>query len=197
MKTILTSFLILFSFIFSSCEGPQGEPGPQGTPGAAGAQGPTGPAGPAGKVTFFATEWIKADNKFWIESYDAATLTSRMALFGGAIDKITQADLNGGIVLVYDTYFEDKATINALPYDYIFGDNHVWFSYGASKSDKNYIDLYATFAKNVDPKNFFTEITGPDIWYRVVIIPALAGGRIKGVDLKDYNAVKTYFGLKD
>jgi len=197
MKTILTSFLILFSFIFSSCEGPQGLPGPQGASGTPGPQGPAGPAGQTGKVTFFATEWIKADNKFWIESYDATTLTSRMALFGGAIDKITQADLNGGIVLVYDTYYEDKSAINALAYDFVFGDNHVWFTYGASKSDKNSIDLYATFAKNVDPKNFFTEITGGNVFYRVIIIPALAGGRMKGVDLKDYNAVKTYLGLKD
>ncbi len=197
MKTSLISFLILFAFIFSSCEGPQGEAGPQGATGTPGTQGPAGQAGPAGKVTFYATEWIKVDNKFWIEGYEADRLTSSMALLGSSIDKMTQADLNGGIVLVYDTYYEDKATINALPYDYIFGDNHVWFSYGASKLEQNSVDLYATFAKNIDPKKFFTETTGNDIWYRVIIIPAAAGGRLKGLDLKDYNAVKTYLGIKD
>lgn len=198
MKTILSSFLILFVFIISSCEGPQGEPGPQGTPGATGSQGPAGQTGPAGKVTFYATEWIKSDSKFWINNYDAASLTSSTSLIGSSIDKITQADLNGGIVLVYDTYYEDKSAINAFPYDYVFDDNHVWFSYGASIVEgKGYIDLYSTFAKNIDPKKFFTETTGGDIWYRVIIIPAVAGGRLKGLDLRDYNAVKTYLGLKD
>lgn len=193
MKTILSSFLILFVFIISSCEGPQGEPGPQGTPGATGSQGPAGQTGPAGKVTFYASEWIKVDNNHWIESYDPTILASSIALFGGNIDKLTQTDLNGGIVLVYDTYFEDKATINALAYDYVFDDNHVWFSYAATKFEETAVKIYATFAKNIEPKNFFTG----DTWYRVIIIPALAGGRMKGVDLRDYNAVKTYLGIKD
>ncbi len=196
MKTIPALFIILFVFVFSSCEGPQGEAGPQG---ATGAQGPIGQTGPPGKITFYATEWINTDkNKFWIQGYDPEILTSSMALLNGSIDNVTQADLNGGIILVYDSWYEDKSIINALPYDFVFDDNHVWFSYGASRqNNKSSIDLYATFAKNIDPKKFFTEITGEDLWYRVIIIPALSGGRLKGVDLKDYNAVKAYLGLKD
>jgi len=197
MKTILSSFLILFVFIISSCEGPQGEPGPAGTQGAAGTQGPAGPAGPAGKINFIATEWIKSDNNILIKNYDPATLTTGGSLTDGGIEKISQADLNKGIVLVYDTYEEDKSVINALPYDYVFDDNHVWFSYGASKSDKSYVNLYTTFAKNVDPQKFYSEITGGNMWYRVIIIPAVAGGRLKGLDLRDYKAVKAYLGLKD
>ena len=156
MKTILTPILILFVFIISSCEGPQGEPGPQGAAGTPGAQGQTGPAGPTGKISFYSTGWIEVGNKFWIDGYDAATLTSIMALENGVIGDLTQADLDGGIVLVYDTYYEDKSAINALPYDFVFGgDNHVWFSYGAGIVEgKKNIDLYATFAKNVDPKSF-------------------------------------------
>lgn len=201
MKTILALTIILFVFVFSSCKGPQGDPGPQGATGAAGAagaQGPAGQNGAPGKVTFYATEWIKSDGKFWIEGYDAATLTSSMSLLDGAISKLTQADLNGGIILVYDTYEEDKSVINALPYDFVFGDNHVWFSYGASRlNNQNTINLYATFTKNVDPKKFFTETMGKDSWYRVIIIPALAGARLKNLDFKDYNAVKKHLGLKD
>lgn len=197
MKTILASFIILFVFVFSSCQGPKGEPGPQGATGATGVQGPAGQTGPPGKITFYATEWVKADNKFWIEGYDAAALTSSMVLENGLINNLTQADLNGGIILVYDTWHEDKSFINALPYDVVFEGNHVWFSYGASRvNNKSYIDLYATFAKNIDPKKFFTE-TMRDIWYRVIIIPAAAGGRLKGVDLRDYNAVKEFLELKD
>lgn len=201
MKTILTSAIILFVFIFSACEGPQGEPGPQGatgTAGATGAQGPAGQTGSPGKVTFYATEWIKADNKFWIEGYDPATLSSGTALMNSAISYLTQADLNGGIILAYDTYYEDKSVINALPYDYVFDDNHVWFSYGASRmNNENSVDIFATFTKNIDPKKFFTETTGGEIWYRVIIIPAMAGARMKNVNLRDYNAVKAHLGLKD
>jgi hypothetical protein len=201
MKTILASTIILLLFVFSSCEGPQGEPGPQGATGAAGAtgaQGPAGQTGAPGKVTFYATEWIKSDGKFWIEGYDAATLSSSMALFDGAISKLTQADLNGGIILVYDTAREDKSLVNALAYDYVFGDNHVWFSYAATRqNNQNTINVYATFAKNIDPKKFFTETNGKDLWYRVIIIPALAGARLKNLDFKDYNAVKEHLGLKD
>lgn len=199
MKTILTPILILFVFIISSCEGPQGEPGPQGAAGSPGSQGPAGATGPAGKISFISTGWIKSDSKFWIDGYDEATTTSIMALENGGIGNLTQADLNGGIVLVYDTYYEDKSAINALPYDFVFGgDNHVWFSYGASiEGGKKYIDLYATFAKKIDPKKFFTETMGETLYYRVIIIPASAGGRLKGLDLKDYNAVKSYLGLKD
>lgn len=197
MKTIPA--LLIIVFIFSSCRGPQGEPGPQGATGTTGVQGPAGQTGPAGKVTFYATEWISTDkNKFWIQDYDAAILSSSMALLNGPIDNLTQADLNGGIILVYDTWYEDKSIINALPYDFVFNDNHVWFSYGASRqNNKNQIELYATFAKNIDPKKFFTEITEENLWYRVIIIPAAAGGRLKGVDLRDYNAVKEFLELKD
>lgn len=198
MKTIPALFIILFVFVFSSCTGPKGEPGPQGATGATGVQGPAGQTGPPGKITFYATEWIKSDNKFWIEAYDPAILTTGMSLMDGHISNMTQADLNGGIILVYDTYYEDRSFINALPYDFVFEGNHVWFSYGASRqNNKSFIDLYATFAKNIDPKKFFPEIMGENLWYRVIIIPALAGGKLKGVDLKDYNAVKAYLGLKD
>ena len=201
MKTVLISTIILFVFVFSSCKGPQGEPGPQGATGAAGAtgaQGPAGQNGAPGKVTFYATEWIESDNKFWIDGYDPATLTTSMTLLNGAISNMTQADLNGGIILVYDTYKEDKSAINALPYDYTFGDNHVWFSYGASRlNNQNTIDLFATFSKNIDPKKFFTETTGEKMWYRVIIIPAVAGARLNNLDFKDYKAVKERLGLKD
>lgn len=205
MKTIPALFIILVVFVFSSCEGPQGEAGPQGASGATGAQGPigqTGPpgaqgspgqAGPAGKITFYSTGWVKVNNQHWIEDYEPSILSSAISVFGSDVDNLSQADLNGGIILVYDTWYEDKSLINALPYDYVFEDNHVWFSYGASKTDKSQINVYATFTKNIDPKKFFAD----DQWVRVIIIPASAGGRMKGVDLKDYHAVKEYLGLKD
>lgn len=194
MKTYPALLIILLVFVFSSCEGPEGAVGPQGAPGA---QGPAGQTGPAGKVTFYSTGWVKADNNHWVQGYDAASLTANIFIQNGAISNITQADLNGGIILVYDTHYEDKAFINALPYDMGFEDNHVWFSYGASRLEgKNYIDLYATFTKNINPQKFFTE-TIENVWYRVIIIPASAGGRLKGVDLRDYHAVKEFLELKD
>lgn len=195
MKKIIYVLATLSIAFFCSCEGPEGIQGPVGATGASGTQGPVGPAG---KITFYSTGWFKSDNNFWIKNYVPTELTSSVQISFPAFDNVTQADLNGGIVLVYDTYEENKSVINSLAYDYTFGDNHVWFSYGLNKETKGVtLNLYATFAKNVDAKKFFTETTGGNVWYRAIIIPASAGGRLKGLNLEDYNAVKTYLGLKD
>lgn len=190
MKTVHFFFWIVL-FLSVACKGPQGDPGPQG---AAGPQGPQGPAGPKGSISYYASDWIQSDSQVWIDNYE--NKTAAISRFGDGLEKITKADLAKGIFLVYDTWREDKSEINALPYDFYEGDLHVWYSFGVAVGQpQNVIILYATFSEDINPEQYFQHESTH--YFRWVYIPALSGGRLKGIDTSNYQEVKELLGLED
>ena len=190
MKTILSSFLILFVFIISSCEGPQGEPGPAGVAGAVGAQGLTGAKGDAGATNVFSTGWIKITKELFASSYTAedGNYWTGVGMTGTAIDKITQKTLDEGIVLAYNRVVGDEI-VYLVPFDYFNGDNHVTYSLYL-RPKRASISVY--FSKPIDPKTYFE-----DEEFRIIVIPAASGGRLKSVDWKNYKEVLKAFNIPE
>lgn len=184
MKTILTPILILFVFIISSCEGPQGEPGPTGAAGTPGATGTQGPKGDPGTTNIISTGWIKASKDVYSSYYKSenGVFYTGFGITGNSvIDKISQKTLDEGIVLAYNRLV-DGSDIYLVPFDYYDGSNHVTYSFNIEPKSANF---FIYFSKAIaDPKTYFV-----DEEYRIIVIPPASGGRLKGVDWKNYKEV--------
>lgn len=192
MKTILSSFLILFVFIISSCEGPQGEPGPQGAAGASGVAGVQGPKGDPGVTNIISTGWIKASKDVYSSYYKAENgvfYTGFGITNNSVIDKISQKTLDEGIVLAYNRLV-GGSDIYLVPFDYYDGSIHVTYSFNIEPKSANF---FVYFSKAIpDPKTYFE-----DEEYRIIVIPAASGGRLKSVDWKNYKEVLKAFNIPE
>jgi hypothetical protein len=160
---------IAVSMLFQSCtkEGPAGA---TGATGATGAQGPAGPAGPGSikSFTFTTSNWANFD-PVWI-----ATLN---------VSAITQNVLSNGAVLVYvkegTEYFQLPLTIQQDTY----------FTTVQFTHDLGVVDVIVEDSDGLLPINPGTTT------FKVVVISGT--GKNPSVNYNDYNAVKTYYGLKD
>jgi hypothetical protein len=187
MKTIISSFLVLFVFIFNSCEGPSGDPGPAGPQGVA---GPAGAKGDVGAVNIFSTGWIKITKELYASAYveEDGNYFTGVGMTGTAIDKITQKTLDEGIVLAYNRVVGDEI-VYLVPFDYFDGDNHITYSLFL-RPQRASISVY--FTKPINPKTWFV-----DEEFRIIVIPAASGARLKSIDWKNYDEVIKAFDIPE
>lgn len=146
--------------------------------------GPAGPPGPPGNANVHTVNF-----EF---SMDDAQVNGSVASVQYAMPSVTPSVVDHGAVLVY---FREQDTWTALPYTfaeespelpavdytitlgYAFDDALLEVFYEASTSE---IDLTAQ----------------PDRSMKAVVIDGMPVGKV-GVDLTDYEAVRTYFGLDE
>lgn len=172
MKAIITSVLIgLIAVTASGC-----------------VEGPVGPPGNANVVSFNV-----------VFSFDDVTFNGPVASQQFDAPEITPSVVDGGAVLVY---FRDQGTWTALP-----------FTVGVESADLPAVDYTFTlgFGYDDDFLEVFLEASTDDdvVWddllsllpgsydLKVVVIDGFFIGKNNNLDLRDYEAVKAYFGLQD
>ena len=176
MKTQITSLLAgLFLLVAAGCdEGPVGPPGPPGSP---------------GNANVFSFNFIF--------SFDAAVFNGAVASQQFDVPEITPSVVDGGAVLLY---FRDQGTWTALP-----------FTVGVESNDLAAVDYTFTMGYGYDDsflEVFVEASTDADVVWddiltllpasydmKIVIIDGFVLGKNLDLDLRDYEAVKTYFGL--
>jgi hypothetical protein len=108
------------------------------------------------------------------------------------VPDITQNVVNNGAVLVY---FEEQGTWTAMPY-----------TYGVESATEPLVDYTVTLGYAYDTRLlevFYETSADPDVLdlpgsvdMKVVIIDSIPVGK-NAIDLRDYEAVKQYYGLED
>ncbi len=153
--------------------------------------GPVGPPGPPGNAN------VIAFNVTF--SFDRAVFNGAVASEQFDVPEITPSVVDGGAVLVY---FRDQGTWTALP-----------FTVGVESSDLAAVDYTFTMGYAYDDGflEVFVEASTDDdiVWddiltllpagyeMKVVIIDGFFVGKNSTLDLRDYEAVKAYFGLEN
>lgn len=153
--------------------------------------GPTGPPGPPGNANVFSVN-------FDFEPA-AAAFNGTVASDQFVVNAITPSVVDHGAVLLY---FRDQNTWTALP-----------FTVGIESLTMNAVDYTFTLGYGYDDGliEVFIEASTDDdvVWdeivallppfyeMKAVIIDGFAFGKKAPVDLRDYEAVKAYYGLKD
>ncbi len=180
MKTTITSlFLGVFLLAATGCVVDDGLVGPEGPP------------GPPGNANVFAFNFAF--------SFDRAVFNGVVASEQFDMPEITPSVVDGGAVLVY---FRDQGTWTALP-----------FTVGVESGDLAAVDYTFTMGYAYDDQflEVFVEASTDDdvVWddiltllppsydMKVVIIDGFFAGKNLDLDLRDYEAVKNYFGLKE
>ena len=175
MRSLFTSVLVgLFLFAATGCD-----------------EGPVGPPGPPGNANV-----ISFNVNF---SFDQAVFNGSVASEQYDIPEITASVVDGGAVLVY---FRDQSTWTALP-----------FTVGVESSDLAAVDYTFTMGFGYDDGflEVFVEASTDDdvVWddiltllpadydMKIVIIDGFFVGKTSTLDLRDYEAVKAHFGLKE
>ena len=181
MKYLPIISFVLAAFIFS-CEGPVGPQGPQGQDGARGSQGPEGEPGTEGfTFEFENVDLVAPDYQLYLPfPNDFQMLPSEVAL----------------VYLLWGTEVVGDETLEIwrpIPQTLITEDGLVQYNFDFTKYDISFFMDFSFDPVDLDP------ILTDDWVVRVVVVPAQFAdtGRIAGVDLSDYNAVKKHFNLKD
>lgn len=149
----------------------------------AGCEGPVGPPGPGNaEIISFPLSFLMAD----------AQVNGNVASVQYEVPAITRTVVDEGAVLVY---FREQNTWTALPYTYAYDDPELGatsftVSLGYAYEHRYMEVFYELSTDEVSP------LDEPDRELKVVVINALPAGKAS-IDLKDYEAVKAYYGLED
>ncbi|HMB90066.1 MAG TPA: hypothetical protein VKP65_04410 [Rhodothermales bacterium] len=178
MKSLLSTFLMGFVLLLASgCD-----------------EGPVGPPGPPGNANVFSLNF-----QF---DYASAALNGTVVSEQFDVPDITPSVVDDGAVLVY---YRFAGTWTALPYtlsveapdDPPRVDYTATFGYAY---DDQFIEVFVE-ASSDDPV-VIQEISETDLFIepiemKAVIIDGFFVGKNSDLDLRDYEAVKAYFNLKD
>ena len=180
---IFTILIIIATIIFmDSCKGEKGDIGPSGANGTNGTNGATGPQGPKGDTgasgsggtttssNIFYSDWLSV--KFSGSGDYSATINA---------PKITQEIIDKGTVLTY-AKSNISGNVIPLPFAALNGTTRTTVVYNLGK-----VLLGANFDASSQT-------------YRYIIFPPGTGiglGRKANVDFSNYEAVKTFYDLKD
>ncbi len=169
MKKLILPMLMIVIAIFNSCDGTEGPQGPKGDKGEDGADGEQGPPGTANVIY---SSWFYAGT--WSGSSGAWFVNKFDSQF-------TQSVLDRGLVYTY-LKFPGNNAVFPLP---ISGEPY-WNFYFLNTGG-------ITFVTN------FYLAPGADIQFRYIIVPggAITSGRKSNIDFKNYDAVKSYYGIPD
>jgi hypothetical protein len=184
--TIYGSLLIAIALFFASCTkegpaGPAGPAGPQGPAGPAGAAGATGAQGPAGTANVFYSNWLDVS---FTPNNDSSTWTGLITA-PRLVDSIIQ---RGDVKVYVNIGTVASPVIAPLPLDAL--------AFGLILTPLYQVGRIVMLSSDDASTEGLT--TQKTFQYRYILIPGgTSTGRVATVDWSDYNAVKTYLGLKD
>ena len=183
MRLILLNFFLLVLLLnLSGCKAPTGDIGPQGPAGIAGDKGSKGATGDKGAFSGIISAWSEIKPAQW-------KLTGTKAVFSQTEANLTQAMLDGGLLLAYYRPLpeDESSAVISLPDE----TNTYLFTF---KSNVGLLDYEVNFKK--------TELVNPNLedWnikVRYIIVPPAKTGRFAHVNWKNYNEVKRILNLTD
>lgn len=174
----LLSFLLTASLVFLSTGCIVDDNGTEGPP------GPRGPEGPPGNANVFSLNFLF--------SMDAAVINGNVASVQFEVPDITPSVVDDGAVLLF---FREQGTWTAMPY-----------TFAVESPDLPAVDYTISLGFGYDDaflEVFYEASTDevaledqPDRDIKAVVIDGFPLGK-QDVDWTDYEAVKTFFGLKD
>ncbi len=176
--------LIVALLLMSSCgtEGPEGPVGPAGPQGTTGQVGPQGPAGAANVIY---SNWAKAGT--WIKTNQFGT--DRFYFDINNVNRLTQAVLDQGVVLLYSKLETENNQVRQLPIRVyaLFTEDIIDFTLMVNR-----IRIWSIPVRG--PQTPI--IPSPNHEFRYVIIPGGQAGRISYENLS-YAEAKEAFNLPD
>lgn len=184
IKVIGTAMLLASIIFMNACKGPQGEVGPQGPKGDTGATGPAGPKGDTG-----ASGSGTGTSNVILIKFGSVTHTGSEVAFD--LKTLTEAQINNSAFFFYVNTSRTTTLWASIPGVVPNSGNSYRFSINTQPSGFSYPILYLNRVSG----------TGSEIFpsSRAVIVPAsdIRNGRQANVDFSDYEAVKSFYSLKD
>ncbi len=180
------SFVTILFFMIASlaCEGPTGPEGPQGPQGEQGPEGPQGPQGETGTANVIYSDWVNIN-------WNQANGDTYKAMYIEESRVVDEDFLATGTLMVYLKLEEgDASAIVSLPYT--SGNDHLRFVIGDVPSENiEGIVIQLDSIDNSTPVQ--SDWSGYQIRY--VMIPGGVPAKMDESFLKDYEAVKKYYGI--
>ena len=224
MKTLIKLLLPIFTIaLIFACEGPQGLVGPVGATGAKGDLGATGAAGKdgtngtngavgatgaIGTANVIYSPWIArpfpgtgVGERIWTGSgfptVNAPNFPNWMV--SNPEPKITKDIVDKGVVLVYYRAIPTNTNAEALPFStQSVAGNGVPISMLINFTINEGVLFIKVSNTELVQANGTFGLPRENALFRYVIIPGgIANGRLKNVDLKNYEAVKLAFNIVD
>lgn len=166
-----------------SCEGPEGETGATGPAGAQGPQGVQGVQGVPGTANVIASPWTKIADSAWVPNRD-----STYWLVSLKDTKVNRKVLDSCLVMAYYRNFGRESIVFPLPS--VTTDLSLGF-YMEYLNNQGTVNFDLTFFKpRKEPIDF-------DLEFRWIIVPPATGGRLKTIDWRSYETVRSELGLSD
>lgn len=176
--------IFLFASVLNliSCKAPVGDIGPQGAAGVAGDKGAKGATGDKGAFSGIVSPWSEIKPAQW-------KLTGTKAVFSQSNASLTQAMLDGGLILAYYRPLpEDESNVVISLADET---NTYLFTYKANVGSMDY-EVHFKKAEFINPN-----MEDWNIKVRYIIVPPAKAARLSDVNWKDYKEVKRILNLNN
>lgn len=183
---LLSVLLTSCAFIITNCtkEGPEGPPGPAGAQGNPGPPGPTGPAGAVGSANVIYSNWFSAASQGGFR--DTTWFASQGRTFHKVVTGLTQAMLDGGVVLSYWRPAGNPSSVIQLAWTHESGTGEVFHQSVLGKIHY----LVIGYGTNAPPS--FSDSNE----FRYILIPgSVLGGRQRDPSAMSYAEVCQAYGI--
>ena len=205
-RSILTFFIAVLFLVSCSKEGPQGPAGPQGVNGATGPQGPAGPIGPQGPAGPTGPAGATGPQGPAGSQGPAGVSTNANVTqytYSSALDFTTNTERYLLVTTTLDS-MNKSAWFIYLKYNGTFEYHYAIPGYGYNASSF-YRSTYYYNPGGGQVEHNITRLNGPGEVYngakivRIYTSNSIPGGRSfqPPVDMTNYEAVRTYYGLPE
>lgn len=185
-KLLLITFLAI-GLTSAACEGPTGSDGPQGPQGEQGPEGPQGPQGETGTANVIYSDWM---NIAW-NLVDGPT---RKHMYVEESRVVEEEFMATGTLLMYlKLETPEDIVIAALPFTNRTDNLFYVIGKAASGEGLEGIIMVLVATDSSTP----VQSDWNDYQVRYVMIPGGVPAKMKDDFLKDYEAVKEYYGIPD
>lgn len=178
------SITLFFAFASLACEGPTGPDGPQGPQGEQGPEGPEGQQGPQGEpgtANVIYSDWMNID---WNRD-DGATFKSMYIEESRVLDDF----MAQGTIIAYVKQEASGASV-VVPLPILLGTDFIYF--GIADAPTENIEGILIVNTSTDGSDVSSLA---DFQVRYILIPDGVPAKMKDGFLKDYQAVKEYYGI--
>lgn len=178
------SIVLFFAFASIACEGPTGSDGPQGPQGEQGSEGPQGPQGEPGTANVIYSDWMNINWNF----SDGTTFKQMYIEEPRAVE---EDFLTNGTLLMYLKIEAPEGIITA-PLPFTNGTDYLtYLAADVPGEDVEGIVVRLEATDGATP----VQSNWNDYQFRYVMIPGGVPAKMKEDFLKDYEAVKEYYGI--
>ncbi len=184
-KTLTWSMLIVATLWLSACGGNEGPVGPAGPAGPQGLTGTAGSQGPAGSANVLYSNWAKAGT--WTKTNQFGT--DRFYFDINNVNRLTQAVLDQGVVLIYAKLETENNQVRQLPVRVFsqFTEDNIDFTMTVNR-----IRVWSIPIRGPQPPI----IPSTNHEFRYIVIPGGQAGRV-GYEKMTYAEARKMFDLPD